>query len=404
MPEEVYVFIRGGRRMWLWDDVERDAVEGDRVFVPLRPVARTGARVAMGLGLAASLASCGKIVTEASMSPRDDATAPCKKGLVALASGLQPTGVAVDATSVYWTNQGCPLKGGTCEGTLVKVPKCGGSPVTLASGLNGPNAVAVDDTSAYWANLGGSVMKVALSGGAPTVLAADAVTAFDIAVDGTSAYWGTSPGVGCTIGAPCPCNVMRVGLGGGTPVTLASEQPFLGGLAVDGTNVYWVTQGHFPGGPGGSPAAEAAIQDGTVMKIAVGGGEPTTLASGQGAPCGIAVDAESVYWTNVVTCGGDAGETSSCDGALMKIPLGGGTPTTLASGLHTPCSLGLDADDVYWSATESHAVLKVPLGGGLPVTLARVEAYPGLLAVDPAGVYFTNDDGLIGTVMRLAPK
>jgi hypothetical protein len=64
-----------------------------------------------------------------------------------------------------------------------------------------------------------------------------------------------------------------------------------------------------------------------------------TLASGQSSPYGVAVDSTSVYWTN--------SGVGTSDGAVMKVPIGGGTPTTLASG---PTSFGIavDATSVYW--------------------------------------------------------
>jgi hypothetical protein len=46
------------------------------------------------------------------------------------------------------------------------------------------------------------------------------------------------------------------------------------------------------------------------MKVPLGGGTPTTIASGQSSPVGIAVDATSVYWTN---------NGSGTAGAVVKV-------------------------------------------------------------------------------------
>ncbi len=71
-----------------------------------------------------------------------------------LASGPSgPYGIAVDATSVYWTN--------STGGAVMKVPLDGGVATTLASGQSGPFDIAVDDSSVYWTNTdGGTVMAL----------------------------------------------------------------------------------------------------------------------------------------------------------------------------------------------------------------------------------------------------
>ena len=131
-------------------------------------------------------------------------------------------------------------------------------------------------------------------------------------MDATSVYWTNDGGNG---------TVMKVALGGGTPTTLASGRATRYGIAVDATSVYWTNQSaRRHGDEGGARRGHARPRS------------PPDRAE----PAGIAVDATSVYWTNATS------------GTVMKVPLGGGTPTTLASGQNGPIGIAVDATSVYW--------------------------------------------------------
>ncbi|WP_437736144.1 hypothetical protein [Sorangium sp. So ce1335] len=72
---------------------------------------------------------------------------------VALATDQpSPYYIALDETHVYWVN--------TSAGEIRRVPIDGGEPVVVISGVS-PNDLAVDGTSIYWTDVGGLVMRLA---------------------------------------------------------------------------------------------------------------------------------------------------------------------------------------------------------------------------------------------------
>lgn len=270
-----------------------------------------------------------------------------------------PLALVVDATNAYWLG----------EGGVWRTPLSGSPRTRLATTPNSApgSALAVDATSVYW--LDATIWKVATGGGAPVELVGPDCTAIDcgprepIAVDATSLYYVAHG------------NVMRVPIGGGTPIPLATGQS-PGAITSDGANVYWTD-----------------ATSGTVMRVSATGGTPVTIASNQiRLVSAVAVDTTFVYWMN----GGDPNTSCSDNstGTVMRAPLQGGTPTTLASGQSCQVALAVDATSVYWTNSVG-SVMKAMLAGGPPVLLSSGPSLPVGLAVDSTNVYWGSNGAIL---------
>jgi hypothetical protein len=232
-----------------------------------------------------------------------------------IASGQSGTiGVTLAGDDVYFSNN----NGGGSAGSIVTVPQTGGTPTTLASGLDSPGLVTNDGESIYWtpgsSDFTGVVYKMALTGGAVTSLASEAYS-HDIVTTGGLVYWTDQ----------FAAAVAYVPVGGGSVVTVASDQPIPYFMATDGTNVYWTNS---TGGDGGA-----------VMKVAVGtdGGAPVELAAAPDGPTGVTSDGANVYF--------GSGSTAQ----VLEVGVNGGTVTTLVEGPTSVARIAVDSKNVYWT-------------------------------------------------------
>jgi len=104
-----------------------------------------------------------------------------------LASGqVEPGSLVVRGGDVYWISHR--------PSHIMRVPASGGQPVAIVEAGN-PSALAVDQDSIYWTDASaGLVMKAARVGGNPRVLASNQGELAQIAVGDDSVYWTTSDG------------------------------------------------------------------------------------------------------------------------------------------------------------------------------------------------------------------
>lgn len=233
-----------------------------------------------------------------------------------------PLCAAVDDAFVYWGSEW----GGEIGGDIARVPKEGGeteslfadisqilsvavaggvlyatrhlgvvrvgtSPPHVAElfkeGTDGPLLIAADSEGAYWSGHHG-IMKISKDGSEPIPLYQtddpDAEMGFwGIAVDQDRVYFSSWLSAPDCAGAS---RILSVPKAGGAAVTIASSpRPGVSRMVVDDSFVYWTEW-----------------DEGRVMRVSKGGGEPEVIACGQALPRGIAVDEAFVYWAN-----GDSG-------------------------------------------------------------------------------------------------
>ncbi len=263
-----------------------------------------------------------------------------------------PFDITLDATNVYWTDQGGT--GGTGAGTVNTCPKSGASPrVQLTpDDLNTVGGLSVDPTHIYWAegNSNDVVGVLNRSDGGIGYLVAGLFIGgpYEIAADDASVFFSTDYAVQkspknapLAYGDPQTDDTLATDAASLTTYYSSDTTPtFAWGITLDDTNVYWTVQG------------SGLVQ--FASRTATGAITPTTLTSAEVVPTMIAVDATNVYWT----ASGPNSDTNPqdypqyLDGYVATCPKAGcpsAGPTKLATKLVGPYGIAVDDTAIYFT-------------------------------------------------------
>ncbi len=301
-------------------------------------------------------------------------------------SMARPRAIAVDSSGIYVvTGDGF----GGASSAVQRIAFDGGALTVLGSADAGSDQLAIDSTSAYWVTAGGTsgdgnLLRVPLQGGPTTSLAAT-TNGYAVAVYGSNVFF--------TDYFPTPGSLLTVGLDGGALVQTQTSQLLIvnDAVAANAAGEFWLAANNDGTGP---------LDVGQVwMAPPGGGGQGKLLADGQTAPLQIAVDDQNVYWTN-------QGDGISIRGSVVKVPIQGGTPVTLATMCDItsqPWAIAVADGQVYFTVQQDTTpwnIESVPVAGG-PANLMSVSVAPMSLAVDAHNLYFADSSlGAVGFIPR----
>jgi hypothetical protein len=253
---------------------------------------------------------------------------------------------------------------------ILRAPLSGGAVETAVSGIAPLSLVVVADTLYFSDGKTRSVTSVPVAGGPTHVVITRDAYPDGLVADDTSLYWFEN--------GEQQSSILKLPLAGGDAVVLASATTQV--LALDAGHVYF-----------------ADVRGGQIGSVAVDGGDVAILARADRLSKAVATDGANVYFATSPSPG-DVDGFGMIDGALLSVPVAGGSPTTLISRLGQADQLVVHGDDVFF-LSNSNEVASVPLTGG-PMTAHLHDASSFTFIGD--GLYVgTSDKALVRVPVKL---
>ena len=272
-----------------------------------------------------------------------------------------PRFLAMDSGNLYWTN--------FLGGELMSVPKAGGKPRAVASGLQSPMDLAVDDVNVYvvvgTGNNGfNQILSIDKASGASTVLVDPGEPITNLRIDDDRLYWGG------------PSEIKSLSKHGDLPLTTsAALAPYP--LGVDDKYLY-----------GREKDANSAWLS-AVPKL---GGDPRriTWTIGHGGRFGFDMDAGRLYFPSAA--------------GISSISKDGSAQRSIAPEELQVFAIAAGDSCVYWASFDdtSNNFLRAvsATGEGDVVTIAEGATVGSSMIVDESGLYWADPEK--GTITSLS--
>ena len=290
------------------------------------------------------------------------------------------TAMTIDATHVYYIDE--------FNSTLYRIPKTGGTRQQLAQFSDAlTTAIAVDDANVYVATIvgdfdatipPGDIWAIPKAGGTPRTIASGVVFVTEIAADATHVYWVSVGTVKLDAEEILSDGkIERVTKDGASRQVLASGLSTPATLAIDNTDVYF--------GELGSAVGNPSIG---LRRVAKSGGATAHILDDH-LVANIAISGNDVVFVGA----------STAAAGLFRVAKTGGAVQTLVEDENIDSAPHIVAGQVYYITLpdeSSDALMRVPLAGGNAVMLREANAVGNDFAVDDCGTYIgTNEDALV---------